>query len=142
MLHREDTEFSQGGMVNEEDHIPTNEATPGLQRSLSQASQSATTIPSRGGTLKKKASLKKSSSLKRSASKKSSYAGSVRSLQLGEKEKYQVDPEHNSVFYCPVPTSGSPTDLLADRFQGMLVNINLVIGMLTALQHGAEFSKI
>ena len=91
--------------------------TTGLQRSNSQLSQSATAIPSRGGTLKKKASLKRGASLKRSGSKKSSYAGSVRSMRLGEKEKYD-DEEHNSAFYCPVPTTGSPTDLLADRFQG------------------------
>lgn len=92
--------------------------TPGLQRSGSQLSQSATAIPSRGGTLKKKASLKRTGSLNRSGSKKSSYAGSVRSIRLGDKEKYDSDAEHNSAFYCPVPISGSPTDLLADRFQG------------------------
>jgi len=68
--------------------------------------------------LKKKASLRRVDSLKRSASKKSSYAGSVRSMQLGEKEKYEPSEEHNSAFYCPVPITGSPTDLLADRFQG------------------------
>lgn len=121
MIQRETSELSQGGFVNDEDHIPLNDASSGLNRSNSQASQSGTTIPSRGGTLKKKASLKKSGSLKRSASKKSSYAGSVRSLRLGEKEKYEPNPEHNSVFYCPVPTTGSPTDLLADRFQGMRI---------------------
>lgn len=118
MIHREDTELSQGGFVNDEDHILANDESSGVHRSNSQASQSGTTIPSRGGTLKKKSSLKKSASLKRSASKKSSYAGSVRSMRLGEKEKYEPNPEHNSVFYCPVPTSGSPTELLADRFQG------------------------
>ena len=91
-------------------------ARSGLQRSNSQMSQSATAVPSRGGTLKKKASLK--GSLKRSGSKKSSYAGSVRSMRLGEKEKYEPTEEQNSAFYCPVPISGSPTDLLADRFQG------------------------
>lgn len=125
MIQRENSELSQGGFVNDEDHIPINDASSGLHRSNSQASQSGTTIPSRGGTLKKKASLKKSGSLKRSASKKSSYAGSVRSLQLGEKEKHEPNPEHNSVFYCPVPTTGSPTDLLADRFQGMQDEINM-----------------
>lgn len=85
-----------------------------LQRSNSQMSQSAT--PSRGGTLKKKASLR-GGSLKRSGSRKSSYAGSVRSMKLGEKEKYESE-ESNSAFYCPVPTSGNPTELLATRFQG------------------------
>ena len=89
-----------------------------LQRSNSQMSQSQTMVPSRGGTLKKKASLKKTGSLKRSGSKKSSYAGSVRSMRLGEKERYEPSEEHSSAFYCPVPITGSPTELLAERFQG------------------------
>lgn len=97
---------------------PLHDASSGLQRSESQMSQSQTMVASRGGTLKKKASLKRAGSLKRSDSKKNSYAGSVRSLKLGEKEKYEPSAEHNSAFYCPVPTSGSPTELLADRFQG------------------------
>lgn len=91
--------------------------TTGLQRTSSHVSQSTTAIPSRGGTLKKKASLKRTGSLNRSGSKKSSYAGSVRSMRLGEKEKYEPSEEHNSAFYCPVPITGSPTELLADRFQ-------------------------
>ncbi|OCT48699.1 PH domain protein [Cladophialophora carrionii] len=88
-----------------------------LPRTNSHMSGSQTLLPSRGGTLKKKASLHKSASIKRTASKRSSYAGSVRSLQLGEKEKYEETPETNSVFYCPVPTTGNPTELLAIRFQ-------------------------
>lgn len=114
-IHRDNTELSQGGFVNDEDHIAVNDDPSGLQRSKS---QSGTTIPSRGSTLKKKSSIRKSASMRRSGSKKSSYAGSVRSMQLGDKEKYEPNPEHNSAFHCPVPTSGSPTDLLADRFQG------------------------
>lgn len=94
------------------------DGTSGLQRSGSQLSQSATAVPSRGGTLKKKASLKRTSSLNRSGSKRGSYAGSVRSLKLGDGEKYETTEEQNSAFYCPIPTTGSPTDLLADRFQG------------------------
>lgn len=92
----------------------------GLRRSNSQMSQSQTLTPSRGGTLKKKASLKRGSSLKRSSSRRSSRAGSVRSLNLGEREKYNPaeGEEVNSAFFSPVPTSGSPTELLANRFQG------------------------
>ena len=85
-----------------------------LQRSASQMSKNT---PSRGGTLKKKASLG-GGKLSRSGSRKSSYAGSVRSMKLGEKEKYESE-ESNSAFYCPIPTSGNPTELLATRFQGM-----------------------
>ena len=96
-------------------------AVPELHRSASQMSQSQIQTPSRGGTLKKKSSLKRTSSLMRTSSRRSSRAGSVRSMTLGEKEKYGQSEEMNSVFYCPVPTSGSPTELLANRFQGMLL---------------------
>lgn len=94
-----------------------------LQRSDSQMSQSHTLTPSRGGgTLKKKPSLSKKGSLRKSGSKRSSRAGSVRSLILGEKEKYSSaggdDP--SNAFYVPIPTTGSPTDILANRFQGTL----------------------
>jgi hypothetical protein len=92
-----------------------------LRRSGSQMSQSQMQTPSRGGTLKKKSSVKRTSSLMRTSSRRSSRAGSVRSLTLGEKEKYGQSDEMNSVFYCPVPTSGNPTELLANRFQGPLL---------------------
>jgi hypothetical protein len=100
-------------------------AVPELHRSASQMSQSQTQTPSRGGTLKKKASLKRTGSLMRTSSRRSSRAGSVRSVTLGEKEKYGQSEEMNSVFYCPVPTSGSPTELLANRFQCMLLLVQL-----------------
>jgi len=89
-----------------------------VQPGTSQMSQSQTMVSSPRGTLKKKSSLRHGGSVKRSGSKKETYAGSVKSLKLGEKEKYEPKPEHNSAFYCPVPITGSPTDLLADRFQG------------------------
>lgn len=92
------------------------------QRSDSQMSQSQTLTPSRGGTLKKKPSLGKKGSLRRSNSRKSSRAGSVRSLVLGEKEKYSSTggDDANNAFYVPIPTTGNPTDILANRFQGTL----------------------
>jgi hypothetical protein len=92
-----------------------------LQRSDSQMSQSHTLTPSRGGTLRKKPSLSKKGSLRKSNSRKSSRAGSVRSLVLGEKEKYSSTggEDANNAFYVPIPTTGSPTDILANRFQGM-----------------------
>ena len=97
---------------------------PELLRSASQMSQSQTQTPSRGGTLKKKSSLKRTGSLIRTTSKRSSHAGSVRSVALGEKEKHGQG-ENNSVFYCPVPTSGNPTELLANRFQCMFLCLHL-----------------
>lgn len=74
-------------------------------------------LPSRGNTLKKKASLRRSGSrsgaLSRSGSRRSMKAGSVRSLAL----QSSSDPdESHSAFYCPVPTQGNPTDVLASRF--------------------------
>ncbi|KAK7757525.1 phosphatidylinositol 4,5-bisphosphate-binding protein [Diatrype stigma] len=96
-----------------------------MQRSNSVASHRSEVIPSdsasthqislsRGNTLKKKQSLRRSGSLKRSSSRRSMRAGSVRSLAL--QSSSETDEQH-SVFYCPVPTSGNPTDTLASRFQ-------------------------
>ncbi|KAI9879234.1 MAG: hypothetical protein M1830_009165 [Pleopsidium flavum] len=90
-----------------------------LHRTNSTMSQSQTLTPSRGGTLKKKASLSKKASLKRSGSRKGSGPGSVRGLALGEREKHvsgQSD-EMSSAFFIPVPTTGNPTEILANRFQ-------------------------
>lgn len=90
------------------------------QRSASRASRASSTLnqgsaPSRSGTLKKKNSVKRSGSLKRSGSRKSMHAGSIRGVPLDDQEG-GYDRE-DSVFYTPVPTKGSPTDVLADRFQ-------------------------
>jgi hypothetical protein len=87
---------------------------PAMHRSNSVLSQSETAIPSRGGTLKKKASLRRGNSLKRSGSRRSSRAGSVRSLAL----EPDGDETH-SAFYSPIPTTGNPTEILANRFSGM-----------------------
>jgi hypothetical protein len=87
-----------------------------MQRSNSVMLQGDTLIPSRGGTLKKKASLRRGGSLKRSSSRRSSRAGSVRSLVL--QPQGDVDEMH-SAFFSPVPTSGNPTEILANRFQGI-----------------------
>lgn len=47
-------------------------------------------------------------------------AGSVRSLSLGGREKYNDGSEDaNSAFAVPIPTDGNPTEVLANRFQGM-----------------------
>jgi hypothetical protein len=91
-----------------------------MQRSNSVMSQGDTLIPSRGGTLKKKASLKRQGSLKRSSSRRSSRAGSVRSLVL--QPGGDIDEMH-SAFFSPIPTSGNPTDILANRFQGTILQL-------------------
>ncbi|KAL9002206.1 MAG: hypothetical protein Q9188_004858 [Gyalolechia gomerana] len=94
----------------------------GNHGSDSAISQSHTLTPSRGGTLKKKRSLSKKGSVKRSGSRRNSYAGSIRGLATGDQQQDGpgdgVDDEQmNSAFFTPVPTSGSPTDILANRFQ-------------------------
>ncbi|KOS17559.1 Phosphatidylinositol 4 [Escovopsis weberi] len=66
--------------------------------------------------LNKRLSLRRSASLARSGSRRSMQAGSVRSLNMHS----ATDNEPNglrSAFYCPVPTTGSPTDVLVNRFQ-------------------------
>lgn len=94
-----------------------------MERSNSVISQGETLIPSRGGTLKKKASLKRGSSLRRSGSRRSSRAGSVRSLALQTPGDVN---EMQSAFFSPVPTSGNPTEVLSTRFQGMNSRSNLL----------------
>jgi hypothetical protein len=91
----------------------------GLHRSTSAASSTLNQggSVSRSGTLKKKGSLSRKSSLKRSGSKRSLRAGSIKGVSMDDSDS----PDNfNSVFYTPVPTSGSPTEILANRFQGML----------------------
>lgn len=92
----------------------------GVQRSDSTMSQSHTLTPSRGGTLKKKRSLSKKGSIKRTGSRRSSYAGSIKGLAAGDASYDGPDDEQmNSAFFTPVPTTGSPTEILSNRFQGM-----------------------
>lgn len=91
-----------------------------LSRANSTMSQTHTLTPSRGGTLKKRQSLSRKNSLKRSGSKKGSRPGSVRSLTFAD-DVNGHGSEMNSAFYTPVPTTGTPTEILANRFQGMLL---------------------
>lgn len=79
-------------------------------------------LPSRGNTLKKKSSMRRTGSLRRTGSRRSMKAGSVKSLALHSAS----DPdEAHSVFFCPVPTTGNPTEILINRFQCKLSPISL-----------------
>ena len=90
-----------------------------LRGGTSTMSQSQTLTPSRGGTLKKRQSLSKKASLKRKDSGKRSRAASVRSYGGDDKHGVVGDQmELHSAFYTPVPTTGNPTEILANRFQG------------------------
>lgn len=100
---------------------------PAMQRSDSLTSRAYSVAPSRTSTaVKKKSSLSRRPSLRRSGSRRSLRAGSVRSLNLGDKEKYGVEgaEDYNSAFYVPIPTNGNPTDALANRFQGRSFLLN------------------
>lgn len=91
-----------------------------IYSSMNRSSSYAPSVPeevsiSRKNTLKKKSSVRRNASLKRSGSRRSMKAGSVKSLAF--QSNSDPDELHNA-FFCPVPTSGNPTDLLAQRFQG------------------------
>jgi hypothetical protein len=102
-------------VLGDGEHVPARSASRASTLAHG-ASGGASGTPSRSGTLKKRASVKRSGSLKRSGSKRSVRAGSIKGIEFAEEDGTGV--KHNSVFYTPVPTSGSPTDILANRFQG------------------------
>lgn len=54
-------------------------------------------------------------------------AGSVRSLSLGDREKYGTDgsDDLNSAFISPIPTHGNPTEVLANRFGGGFYSVKV-----------------
>ncbi|GME35976.1 hypothetical protein GTA08_BOTSDO06697 [Neofusicoccum parvum] len=87
-----------------------------IQRSSSRASQrSLGGTVSRSGTLKKKNSVSRKGSLKRSGSRRSMRAGSIKGVPMQDDT---TDPNSfNNVFQTPVPTTGTPTDILVNRFQ-------------------------
>ncbi len=89
-----------------------------MNRANSTLSQSHTLTPSRGGTLKKKQSVNRKGSIKQASSRRSSAAGSVRNVAFAN-DVVAEGGEMNNAFYTPVPTSGNPTEILANRFQGM-----------------------
>lgn len=105
------------GHQNERPLIASDHPADTMQRSESVRSYAAgddQTLPYRGNTLKKKSSMRGTGSIRRSSSRRSTRAGSVKSLAL----QSASDPdEGHSAFYCPVPTSGNPTEILANRFQ-------------------------
>ncbi|KAK7543578.1 hypothetical protein IWX50DRAFT_706101 [Phyllosticta citricarpa] len=91
----------------------------GIHRSASRASQRSSGAPggvSRSGTLKKKNSVTRRTSIKRSGSRRSMHAGSIKGIAIQDDSK--SPDSFNNVFHTPVPTSGTPTDILANRFQG------------------------
>ncbi|KAF9883486.1 hypothetical protein FE257_003436 [Aspergillus nanangensis] len=111
--------FHEDFDTNSQRHSLDIPSSTGIPRSTSQLSNSRSATPTRSGTLRKKGSLSKKGSMRRSGSRRSMRAGSVRSLVLGDKEKYGVEgaDDLSSAFYIPIPTDGNPTEVLANRFQ-------------------------
>lgn len=116
-LHNQSVQHDQTAMADNLESSTFGEID--TRHATSTMSQSHTLTPSRGGTLKKRQSLSRKNSLKRSGSRKDSHPGSVKSLTLTDYVGEQGS-EMNNAFFTPVPTTGSPTEILASRFQGEL----------------------
>lgn len=107
----------------------------GLQRSSSRASTlGGTGGVSRSNTLKKKNSVKRASSLKRSGSKKSLRAGSIKGFGGIDAD----DANFSSWSFTPVPTTGTPTDILANRFQAWRQLLKSLITYFREIQQSYE----
>lgn len=120
----EEWDASQRGSSIIDGHRPNNKLA--MQRTASISSYAAgddANLPIRNNTLRKKGSVRRAGSLGRSASRRSNRAGSVRSLAL---QSSSDRDEGHSAFYCPVPTSGNPTIILAERFQSKLHTVRCI----------------
>lgn len=113
---------TRGASVLDDGELPARSAS----RASTLAHGTSGGTPSRSGTLKKRASVKRSGSLKRSGSRRSMRAGSIKGVNFEDEDGSSV--KHNSVFYTPVPTSGSPTEILANRFQGIDARAIVYVG--------------
>ena len=106
----------------------------GPQRSSSRAS---TAVPgggvSRSNTLKKKSSFRRTGSIKRSGSRKSLRAGSIKGVGV------DADSEHfHSYAFTPVPTTGTPTEVLANRFQAWRQLLKSLIAYFREIQNSYD----
>lgn len=105
-----------------------------VDRTTSTASTAVpASAPSRSNTLKKRNSIKRTTSLKRSSSKRSLKAGSL--AGFGGVDSNQ---EFNSAFSTPVPTQGSPTEILANRFQAWRQLLKSLIAYFREIQAAYE----
>ncbi|KAB8664850.1 hypothetical protein FH972_026273 [Carpinus fangiana] len=113
--------------------------TPGTDTTVQRSSSMASTkvnqngapspAPARSNTLSKRTSLRKRDSLKRTKSGRSLRAGSMKGLD---------DENFYSVFHTPIPTSGSPTDTLANRFTAWRKVLKDLIGYFREIQSSYE----
>lgn len=121
----------------------------GIDRSASSASTAVTHgqannlgTPSRNNTLKKKSSMRRATgatgSLKRSSSRKSLVAGSIKSVGGRSVGGGNETEDFNSAFHTPVPTQGSPTDILANRFQSWRQLLKSLIAYFREVQNSYD----
>ncbi|KAK0950471.1 phosphatidylinositol 4,5-bisphosphate-binding protein, partial [Friedmanniomyces endolithicus] len=108
----------------------------GMDRSHSTASTAVPAqAPSRSNTLKKKASMRRTGSLNRSSSKRSLVAaGSIKGVSGAQHQ----DKEYNSIFYTPIPTQGTPTEVLANRFQAWRQLLKSLIAYFREIQNSYD----
>jgi len=108
----------------------------GMDRSHSTASTAVPAqAPSRSNTLKKKASMRRTGSLKHRSSKRSLAApGSIK----GASGAQHQDKEYNSIFYTPIPTQGTPTEVLANRFQAWRQLLKSLISYFREVQNSYD----
>ena len=77
--------------------------------------------------------MRRTGSLKRSSSKRSLAVGSIKGVG-GAHE----DVDFNSVFYTPIPTQGSPTEVLANRFQAWRQLLKSLIAYFREIQNAYD----
>lgn len=131
----QETDFVAGGGTSAQ--TPLHSAFTEDFSSVTGTSTASTAVGgvSRNNTLKKKSSFKRSSSVKRSGSKKSLRAGSLRSVQRGLDAD---DADFHSVFSTPVPTTGAPTEVLANRFQAWRQLLKSLIAYFREIQNSYD----
>lgn len=95
-------------------HRSASAASHRSQKSTTSATSAASGV-SRSNTLRKQKSLSRKGSLKRSSSKRSVRAGAIGGMPYNDTS----GEEARNVLHTPIPTSGSPTEILTARFQGM-----------------------
>ena len=106
----------------------------GLNRTRSTSTTAVpASAPSRSNTLKKRNSMKRTSSLKRSNSKRSLKAGSLAGFGGVDSNK-----EYYSAFSTPIPTQGTPTEILANRFQAWRQLLKSLIAYFREIQASYE----
>lgn len=111
-----------------------NDGAGGMDRTHSTSTTAVpASAPSRNNTLKKRNSIKRASSLKRSSSKRSLKAGSLAGFGGVDSNK-----EFNSAFSTPIPTQGTPTDILANRFQAWRQLLKSLIAYFREIQASYE----